>query len=84
MADLAQKSLLAAATESLTGLTEHGTIRVLSSGPFRVDCENASGVFQPVHEARAGGLIDVGIVGTKANIVNIGDGPITIRVGQLA
>ena len=86
MADKLKTSLAANATSNLTGLTEHGTVRIKTNGTIKVEEElddTGSGVWQQVAVIGPGPGMDVSYVGTKLNITNIGTAAANVRVGQV-
>ncbi len=85
MADLAKQTLAAAAELALTGLTEHGTVKVAVTGnsPILIEQElhDTGPVRGPVYEG-SGPAIVLDYVGTKLWITNKGAATTNLRVGQ--
>ena len=85
MADLAIQTLAAAAELALTGLTEHGVVKIGISGGAKIlveqELDDSPATRGPVYDG-GGPSVVVDYVGTKLWITNKGTATLSIRVGQ--
>lgn len=83
MGDAYKNTVAAGATVNLTGLTEHGIVRVAANRGAIVEVELADDVWTGVLVSNGGFVADVGYLGTKLNITNPGTAAMNLRVSQL-
>lgn len=86
MADTFQNTLAVNTAQTLTGLTEGGRCRVAADQKLQVEQElspSGGGTWQVIYEGLPIPAADIGYVGTKLRITNIGSATANVRVNQL-
>jgi hypothetical protein len=86
MADLLKTTIAAAGEEALTGLTEHGQVKIGISSNAEIlveqELDDDPATRGPVYQGKAPCVV-VDYVGTKLWITNKGAEELAIRVGQV-
>jgi hypothetical protein len=81
MADLYKNTLAAAGTTTLTGLTEHGRVKILHEGRLTVEAELDTDDWTLLYDG-TGPVVVVDYVSTKLRLTNPSATATKVRAGQ--